>query len=76
MVVDANAVKESARALLDSPVFHDVQKALPEDRMDRIWRGRSGRTAARHSLSYSALPELIAAGEANDVTLAYSHGGD
>ena len=73
MIVDANAVQEAARALLDSPVFHDVQKALPDDRMDQIL-GAIARGELLGDIRYRVqpLPELIAAGEANDVTLVYS----
>ena len=35
MVVDADALKRAARALLDSPAFIDVQQMLPNDRIDQ-----------------------------------------
>jgi len=73
MVVDANAVKEAARDLLDSPVFRDVQKALPDDRMDQTL-GAIARGELLPDIRYRVqpLPELITAGEANGVTLVYS----
>jgi hypothetical protein len=73
MMVDANAVQEAARALLDSPVFHDVHKALPDDRLDQTL-GAVARGELLGNIRYRVqpLPELIAAGEASDVTLVYS----
>jgi hypothetical protein len=73
MVVDANAVKEAGRALLDSPVFHDIKKALPDDRMEETL-GEIARGELLPDIRYRIQPlaELIASGEANDVTLAYS----
>ena len=73
MVVDANVLKKAARGLLDSPVFHDIQKAVAEDRMDRTL-GAVARGEVQPDIRYciKPLPELIAAGEANDVTLVYS----
>ena len=73
MIVDANAEQEAARALLESPLFHDAQTALPDDRMHETL-GAVARGELFPDIRYRVqrLPELIAAGEANDVTLVYS----
>jgi hypothetical protein len=73
MIVNANAEQKAARALLESPVFHDVQTALLDDRMHQTV-GAVARGELLPDIRYRIAPlsELIASGEANDVTLAYS----
>jgi hypothetical protein len=55
-------------------VFHDVQKALPDDRIGQILGAVAlGELLPDIRYRVQPLPELIASGEANDVTLVYSH---
>jgi hypothetical protein len=73
MKVDANAVKHVARSLLDSPRFDDVQKTIPEVRIERLLRAVA-RGDLLPDIHYRVQPltELIATGEANNLTLVYS----
>jgi hypothetical protein len=60
-------VKETARALLDNSVFHDIKNALPEHRMDRtLSEVARGELLPDIRYRIAPLPELIAAGEANE----------
>jgi len=73
MVVDPESFREAARAVLDSSMFQDVEKVLPGDRLHQTL-GAVARGEAQPDIRYRIKPlqELIAAGEANDITLAYS----
>lgn len=73
MVVDAEAIKEASRALLDSPAFHDVLDSLPNDGIGQTL-GMAARGDLLPDIRYRVQPlsELIAAGEANNVVLIYS----
>ena len=73
MVVDANVLREAARALSDSPAFHDVLDALPDDGIGQTL-GMVARGELLPDIRYrvQALPDLTEAGEANDIALVYS----
>lgn len=73
MVVDADAVRQAARALLESPVFHGVLETLPDDRMQVTLDGVA-RGELLPDIRYRVQPltELIASGEASEVALVYS----
>lgn len=74
MVVDADALREAARALLDSPAFCDALEVLSGDRVDQAL-GMVARGDLLPDIRYRVQPlsELIAAGEAKEITLLYSH---
>jgi hypothetical protein len=73
MVVDADAFRGAARALLDTPAFHDLSDALPNDCVDQILN-LVARGDILPDIRYriQPMPELVAAGEANDFALVYS----
>jgi SAM-dependent methyltransferase len=73
MVVDTVAVKEAARVLLESPVFHDVLEVLPDDRM-QLALGAVVRGELLPDVRYRVqpLPELTGSVDANKIALVYS----
>jgi hypothetical protein len=74
MVVDADALMEASRALLESQVFQSVLDVLPNDRM-QVTLGAVARGELLPDVHYRVqpLPELINDGAANNVALVYSH---
>ena len=71
--VDRESLRKIARALLESAAFGNLIHALPDERMDQIL-GMVARGDLWPDIRYriQPMPELLAAGEANDLTLVYS----
>ena len=74
MVVDTDTLAEAARVLLESPKLQVVVKALPDNEIEPIL-ARIAQGAIQPDIRYyvKTLPALMAAGNAKNLALVYSH---